>query len=146
MVMYYEASEKLDNLIEYMNKNEKDILDKIDEAIKKPSFEEFFLNKKNKRILSKKFLSYYDDIAAEKGQEFLEDERFYSEEELEEIEVSPEEAYDNFAHTDGYSAYYEAAAYTIEDFKKKYDYKRNDESDEDKQYALANFLGFKPSW
>ena len=122
-----------------------DILNKIDEAIKKPSFEEFFLNKKNKRMLEKKFLKYYEEIAIEKGQEFLDDDRYYSEEEQEEIEIDPVEAYENYAHTDGYSAYYEAAEFLIDNFKRKYDYKKNDESDEEKQYALSKFLGYEPS-
>jgi len=47
-----------------------DIIDKIDEKIKKPSFEEFFLNKKNKRMLDKVWSKYRDMCAMERGQDF----------------------------------------------------------------------------
>jgi len=121
-----------------------DIIKKIDEAIQKPSFEEFFLNKKNKRMLSKVFDKYYYQYAAERGQDFLEDESFYGGDN--EIDMNPEDAYEDFAHADGYGAAYDAAENTIDDFKRKYDYKRNDESDEEKQVALGEFLGYKFSW
>lgn len=147
MVMYYEASEKLDNLIEDMNKNEKDILDKIDEAVNKPSFEEFFLNKKNKRMILKEFEKYYVEIAREAGEAMLDDEQYYpKDEDEEEIEMDPVEAYENYASSDGYSAYYAAAEYTIDHFKRKYNSNRNDKDDEEKQSALSDFLGYKTSW
>lgn len=123
-----------------------DILDKIDEAVNKPSFEEFFLNKKNKRKLNKEFLSYYEEIAMEKGQEYLEDERYYSQEEIEEMETDPVEAYENFAHADGYGAYYEAAELVIDNNKRKYNSNKNDKDDEDKQMDLFEFLGYKASF
>jgi len=76
----------------------------------------------------------------------LEDDRYYSEEDLEWVEVDPVEAYDNFAHTDGYGCNYKASENTIEHFKRKYDYKRRDETDESKQYDLMIFLGYKPAF
>jgi len=123
-----------------------DIIEKIDEAVSKPSFEEFFLNKKNKRNLNKEFLSYYEEIAVERGQEFLDDDRYYSEEEQEEMEIDPVEAYENFAHADGFSVYYEAAELVIDNNKRKYNSNKNDKDDEDKQIALFEFLGYRASF
>ena len=120
-----------------------DILNKINEAINKPSFEEFFLNKKNKRMINKEWQKHRSDVAREIGQDFLDDDRYYGGDD--DIEMDAEDAYDDFAHADGYSAYYTASEYTIEKFKRKYDYQRGDERDEDKQYELAKFLGYEPS-
>lgn len=123
-----------------------DILEKLNEAVNKPSFEEFFLNKKNKKKLNKEFLSYYEEIAMERGQEFLDDDRYYSKEEQEEMEIDPIEAYENFSHADGYGAYYEAAEFVIDNNKRKYNSNKKDKDDEDKQMELFEFLGYKSSW
>ncbi|GAH05841.1 unnamed protein product, partial [marine sediment metagenome] len=50
----------------------------------------------------------------------------YSEEEQEEMETSPDEAYDNYAHTQGYMAEWDAATELVLNHKRKYDYQRND--------------------
>ena len=118
------------------------IVDRIDEVINKPSFEEFFFNRKNYNMIKKVFDRYQSEYANEYGQDMLGDEQYYSEEDLEEMEVSPDEAYDNFAHTQGYMAEYDAAYSTIEKFKNKYSYKRKDEDDQEKQTDIIILCGY----
>jgi hypothetical protein len=116
----------------------KNILDKIDEKVVKPSFEEFFLNKKNKRMIEKVWIKNYDDAVNEIGMEWLEDDRYDCE------DMDPDECYENYSHAAGGQAEYDASFQTIYHFKSKYDYKHKDENDEDKQYKLAEFLGYEP--
>ena len=123
-----------------------DLLNKIDEATKpKPSFDEWLNDKKNYRKIKKEFMNNYDDLASEEGQNIL-DTEYYDEENDEYILEDPIEAYENYAHTTGYTVEYGAAEYTIYKFKREFDYKRHDESDEEKQYVLAKKMGYRPSF
>ena len=106
-----------------------DLIDRIDVATKKPSFVQYFFAKKNYKILEKQFQQYHNDLAMEYGNDILDDDRYYSEEDKEDMEISPDEAYDSYAHSMGYAAEYDAAREVIENHKNKYDYKRGDESD-----------------
>lgn len=120
--------------------SKKDLVDRIDEKTKKPSFEEFFFNKRNKHSIERKYDKHWDDAASAIGEEWLDDDRY----DCEDMEAS--ECYDNYSHAAGDQASYEASEYTIEDFKRKYDYKRGDERDEDKQYRLAEYLDRLSGW
>lgn len=122
-----------------------DILNKIDEKTKKPSFEEFFLNSKNKKMVKKEWLKNYSQFASELGEDMLEDPQYYDGNGID-YEEDPVDAYENFAHSTGYQAEYDASSETILHFKNKYKYEKNDENDEEKQYNLAEFMGYEPSF
>ena len=117
-----------------------DIIDKIDEALNKPSFDEWLNNKKNFKKIEKVFSKYYQMYAADEGQNIIDDdeENFW--------EGDPVLAYEDNAHNMGYVAEYSAAEDTIKKFKREFDYKRNDEKDEEKQYKLAEKMGYEPSF
>ena len=105
-----------------------DIVNKIDEATKKPSFVQYFFSKKNYKKLKKQFDDLYNEMATEYGNDLL-DQEYEWDEESGDYEVSPDEAYDNYAHTMGYAAEWDTARGIIEQHKGKYDYKRGDELD-----------------
>jgi hypothetical protein len=121
------------------------IINKIDEAIKKLSFEEFINSKKNKRMVKKIYDRYYEDYAMEYGQQSIDDPQLYGSYADEngdfDFEVDQIEAYEDFAHAMGHIAEYSAAESTISDLKRKFDYKRGDETDEEKQEMLFKVLG-----
>ena len=120
-----------------------DLIDKIDEATKKPSFTEYFFAKKNYKKLEKQFRKHHEEAANEYGQDLLDQESEYFEGE----EVSGDEAYDTFAHTMGYQAEWDAAYYTILDNKSKYDYKRGDESDQNMYVdEFIDYMGYSTSF
>lgn len=128
-----------------------DLIDKIDEIINKPSFEEFFLNKKNKRMIEKIWQKDYNELAMQYGEESMDDPQLYGSYRDEEtgefdMEVDPIEAYEDFAVHQGYPAEYEASSHTIKHFKNKYAYNKKDEYDEEKQYDLAEYMGYRPSF
>ena len=123
-----------------------DLIDRIDEATKKPSFTEYFFAKKNYKKLYKQFLRYHEESAMEYGNDILDDDRYYSEEEREEMEIDPSEAYDSYAHSMGYQAEYDAAYYTVLDNKSKYDYKRGDENDSEEVEDFIDYMGFSTSF
>lgn len=120
-----------------------DLINRIDEATKKPSFTEYFFAKKNFKKLEKQFQRHQQEAANEYGQDLLDQESEYFEGE----EVSGDEAYDTFAHTVGYQAEYDAAYETIIDNKNKYDHKRGDESDQN-QYIeeFIDYMGYSTSF
>lgn len=118
-----------------------DIIDKIEEALKpKPSFDEWLNDKKNYRKIEKEFEKNYSEYANEYGQDVL-DQR-----EEEDDNEDPIAAYEDDAHNQGYQAEYDAANDTIYNLKKGFDYKRGDEQDDEKQYKLADKMGFRPSF
>lgn len=125
-----------------MGNVKEDVLLKINEALKKPSFWEFFFNKKNYKKIQKAWNTLYHEYAMDWGEQFLGDDRYYSEEDLEEEEVDPIEAYENYAHTQGYAAEYGAAEDLIKEFKREFDYQRGDEADEQKQEYLIHLMGY----
>ncbi len=120
------------------------IINKIDEALKpKPSFFQYFFNKKNYKKLQKEYALYQNELAMQYGEDILGDSQYYSEEEQEEMEISPDEAYDNFAHTQGYGAEWEAATELVLNHKRKYDYQRNDENDSNEYLdEFIQYMGF----
>lgn len=118
--------------------SKKDLVNRIDGKVAKPSFEEFFLNKKNKRMIEKVWVNNYDDAVNDIGMEWIEDDRYDCE------DMDPDECYDNYSHAAGGDAELGASSQTIYHFRKIYDYKRKDESDYGKQYELAKFLGYEP--
>ena len=118
-----------------------DIISKIDEALKKPSFDEWLNNKKNYRKIKKEFEKNYSEYANEYGQDIL-DRR----EEDDVFDEDPIAAYEDDAHNQGYQAEYDAANNTIYNFKREFDYKRGDEQDSEKQYELADKMGYRPSF
>jgi hypothetical protein len=118
-----------------------DIVKKIDESLNKSSFDDWLNDKKNYKKIEKKFNVYYNNYASEEGQSILddeEDENFWDDD--------PIAAYEDNAHNMGYIAEYEAAHDTIKHLKREFDYKKNDENDEEKQYKLATKMGYKPSF
>jgi len=123
-----------------------DLIDRIDEATKKPSFVQYFFAKKNYNKLKKEFDDFHLELATEYGNDILDSEYEYDEEEYGDYggyEVSPDEAYDNYAHTMGYSAEYDAAREVIENHKNKYDYKRGDETDSNHHiYGFIDYMGY----
>jgi hypothetical protein len=124
-----------------------DLIDRIDEATKKPSFTEYFFAKKNFKKLEKQFRRYQEESAMEYGNDMVDDDTLYSDEEREYEEIDPAEAYDNYAHTMGYAAEWDAAYYTILDNKNKYDYKRGDESDQNEYVDdFIDYMGFSTSF
>jgi hypothetical protein len=124
-----------------------DLIDRIDEATKKPSFTEYFFAKKNFKKLEKQFRRYQEDQAMEYGNDIVDDDQYYSEEDREFEEIDPAEAYDSYAHTMGYAAEWDAAHYTILDNKSKYDYKRGDESDQNEYVDdFIDYMGFSTSF
>lgn len=121
-----------------------DLIDRIDEATKKPSFVQYFFNKKNYKKLKKEFDAFHLELAIEYGNDILDQEYEYDEE-FEDYgyggyEVSSDEAYDNYAHTMGYAAEWDAAREVIEQHKRKYDYKRGDENDSNEY--VDNFIDY----
>jgi len=123
-----------------------DLIDRIDEATKKPSFLQYFFAKKNYKKLKKEFDAFHLELATEYGNDILDQEYEYDEEEYGDYggyEVSPDEAYDNYAHTMGYAAEWEAASEIVEQHKRKYDYQRGDESDSN-EYIMhfIDYLGY----
>ena len=120
-----------------------DLIDRIDEATKKLSFVQYFFAKKNYKKLKKEYDAFHLELATEYGNDILDQEYEYDEEEYGDYggyEVSPDEAYDNYAHTMGYQAEYDAATEIISNHKNKFDYKRGDDSDSN-QYLL-NFIDY----
>jgi len=118
------------------------LIDRIDEATKKPSFVQYFFAKKNMKKLEKQFRRHHQDYANEYGQDLLDQESEYFEGE----EVSGDEAYDTFAHTMGYQAEYDSATQVILDNKSKYDYKRGDENDSDLMEDFIDYMGYSTSF
>lgn len=117
------------------------IVNRIDEALKeKPSFAQYFFNKTNYRKLQKEFDRDYEDLAIEMGQDVIDDERYYSEEEREEMEIDPVEAYENYAHSMGYSAEWDAAHNVVMNNKSKYNYQRGDETDRNE--LIVDFIEY----
>jgi len=124
-----------------------DLINRIEEATKKPSFTEYFFAKKNYKKLQKQFRKYHEDSAMEYGNDLVDDDQYYSEEEREFEEIDPSEAYDNYAHTMGYQAEWDAAYYTVLDNKSKYDYKRGDESDQNEYVDdFIDYMGYSTSF
>jgi hypothetical protein len=124
-----------------------DLVDRIDEATKKPSFVQYFFAKKNYKKLQNEFENYWSQNAQEMGQDFLEDDRYYTEEELEFEEIDPMDAYDNFAHTAGYQVEWDSATEVVLSHKRKYDYKRGDEKDNNELLGdFIDYMGYSTSW
>jgi transcription termination factor NusB len=48
-----------------------DLINRIDEATKKPSFTEYFFDKKNYKKLEKQFRKYHEDSAMEYGNDIV---------------------------------------------------------------------------
>lgn len=121
-----------------------DIIEKINEAITKPSFLEFFFNKKNFKKINKEWEDYYTEIARDAGDDIIWDPSYgYVDDEGElDYEVDPIDAYENFAHTTGYMAEQGAAEAVIRHFKNKYDYQKGDETDEEKQDLIIYLNGY----
>jgi len=124
------------------------LISKIDEALKtKPSFVQYFFNKKNYKRFVKEFSELHNQFAMEYGNDVLDDERYYSEEEREEMEISPDEAYDNYAHSMGYMAEWDTAHELILNHKNKYDYQRGDETDSNEYTSeFIEYLGWSTSF
>lgn len=116
----------------------------IIEAKNKLSFVQYFFNKNNYKKLQKEYSEYQNELAMQYGEDLLGDDSYYSEEELEQMEISPDEAYDNYAHAMGYQAEWDAATELIRNHKNKYNYQRGDENERDNQYVpeLIEYLGF----
>lgn len=114
----------------------------LNEAKNKPSFVQYFFDKKNYKKLKKEYSELHSELANEYGQDLLGDPQYYDEEEME--EVSGDEAYDNYAHTMGYMAEYDAASELILNHKNKYDYQRGDETDRGNEYIvdLIEYMGY----
>ena len=119
-----------------------DLIDRIDEATKKPSFVQYFFAKNNHKKLAKQYRRHHEDLANEYGQDILDQESEFFEGE----EVSGDEAYDQFAHTMGYAAEYDAATHVIMDNKSKYDYKRGDENDSEYMEDFIDYMGYSTSF
>jgi len=124
-----------------------DLIDRIDEATKKPSFVQYFFAKKNFKKLEKQFQEDHNDLAMEYGNDILDDDRYYSEEDKEDMEISPDEAYDSYAHSMGYAAEYGAAETVILNNKSKFEYKRGDESDSNSYFEdFITYMGYSTNF
>lgn len=122
-----------------------DIINKINEAINKPTFEQFFFAKKNYKKFQKEFDKLQSEYAMEYGNDIVDDEQYYPQDEDEYEEVDPAEAYDNFAHGMGYQAEYDAASDFIDSYKRKYNYQKGDENEE-KAEMLIDYFGYSTSF
>ncbi len=119
-----------------------DIVNKINEVLSKPSFNDWLNDRKNFKKIEKVFSRYYNTYAADEGESIIE-----SEDEEENFwDDDPVSAYEDNAHNLGYIAEYKAAEDTIRKFKREFDYIKNDEKDEEKQYQLATKMGYEPSF
>ena len=116
-----------------------DVIDKINEVTKKPSFVQYFFAKKNYKKLQKEFERAYYEYANQYGEDIKDQEYEYFEGE----EVSGDEAYDQFAHTMNYQAEWDAAHDVVMANKNKYDYQRGDERDGNEYIEdLIDYMGF----
>lgn len=116
-----------------------DLIDRIDEATKKPSFVQYFFNKKNYKKLKKEFDSLHLDYANQYGEDIIDQESEYFEGE----EVSGDDAYDQFAHTMNYQAEWDASNDVVLNNKNKYDYKRGDETDSNEYIEdFIDYMGY----
>lgn len=123
------------------------IVNKINEiVIKKLTLKEY-LNK-NKGYLFRKFEDLFnmaaEEVAISYGFDPTDDDFVdqYSEyDEGEEVKF-----YEDYAHAFGYDAHYQAAECLISHIHTKYDYKKGDEKNEEKQLLVLNIFGYDPKF
>lgn len=122
------------------------ILEKIDYIIEatKPSFIQYFFNKNNYKKLQKEFYGNYEEIAMELGNDIIDDDRYYTDEDRESEEIDPVEAYENYSHSMGYQAEYDAAELLVKNNKSKYNYQHGDESESKNSMIedLIEYMGY----
>jgi hypothetical protein len=112
-----------------------DIIDKIDEATKKPTLEEFLSNKRNKNKLIRFFEDQYDEWHDELAMEIIQDDRYDTDE-----DADFADAYASYGYSLEEKAEDLAAQDTILKFKRGFDYKRRDEQNWEKRKLVTDLM------